>query len=68
MWQHAIEKEREKYVELKKAKYQINLVEIKAQIEYLGPKSNRNWTREHKRRNSVANPCSQKVEKQAECF
>lgn len=46
-------KEREKYMDLKKAKYQRNIIKMKAQIKYLGPKSNRNWRWEHKKRNTV---------------
>lgn len=46
-------KEREKYMELKKAKYQRNIIKMKVQIEYLGRKSNRNWRWEHQKRNTV---------------
>jgi len=46
-------KDREKYMEFKKAKYQGNIIKMKARIAYLGPKSNRNSRWEHKKRNTV---------------
>lgn len=40
-------------MESKKAKYQRNIIKLKAQVQYLGPKSNRNWRWEHKKRNTI---------------
>lgn len=40
-------------MELNKAKCQRNRIKMKALTEYLGPKSNRNWRQECKKRSTV---------------
>lgn len=46
-------KEREKYMELNKAKCQRNRIKMKALTEYLGAKSNTNWRQECEKRSTV---------------